>query len=189
MHHIHHTEAIVLDSRSKSEADKQVYLYTRGLGLVRADARGIRKLTSKLRFALQPYMIARTDLISTKTAYRVGSTDLILSIGLPNMETLSMLHRVTKLIRRLVPEEEKNEALYDALNEIINFLSKKDKIDVYSLELITVLRILFHLGYITENDERSLVREPITEKLLEQAVVRRDELVKEINRSLRETML
>jgi hypothetical protein len=209
VNHIHHTEAIVLGGYPKGEADRQIVLYTRDLGLVRADARGIRKVSSKLRFALQPYMIVQADLIVTRAAYRAGSTDLIESIGLADMPTLSILHRISLLVRRLVPEEEKNEPLFEAITEVIRFLSKKDQqnlknnesinetgqtgqishLDTASLELLAVFRILYHLGYITESGERSLIREPITGELLEQVKVRRESLVQEVNKSLKETML
>ena len=189
MNHIHHTEAIVLSSYAKGEADKQISLYTRELGLVRAQARGIRNLSSKLRFALQPYMVVQTDLIVARIAYRAGSTDLIFSPESPDMEKLGLLGRVTSLVRRLVPEEEKNEPLFDSLIEVMKFLSKKDKVDTQSLELLAVFRILYHLGYITGDGERSLVRETITPELLAQVVLRRESLVEEVNKSLRETML
>lgn len=193
MNHICHTEAVVLGGYPKGEADKQISLFTRDLGLVRADARGIRNLTSKLRFALQPYKVVRIDLISTRAAYRAGSTDLLLSLESPDMAVLGALHRIASLVRRLVPEQEKNEALYEAIIEVINFLSKKNKempaLNVSSLELLAVFRILYHLGYVTESGERSIVREPITPQLLEQVTLRREALVKEVNQSLRETML
>lgn len=216
MHHIHHTEAIVLGGYARGEADRQIVLYTRELGLVRADARGMRKVASKLRFALQPYMIAQVDLITTKAAYRAGSTDLIASLDSPDMATLTVLHRVATLVRRLVPEQEKNEALYEAIIEVINFLSIKNKeknnektaikqdvdtsssvgvaiVDTTSLELLAVFRILFHLGYVTDATERigekSILEAPITDELLAQVALRRDSLTKEVNKSLKETML
>ncbi len=192
MHHIHHTEAIVLGGYARGEADKQIVLYTRDLGLVRADARGVRKLTSKLRFALQPYMVVQTDLIATKAAYRAGSTDLVLSLDKPDMATLTVLHRIATLLRRLVPEQEKNEPLYDALIEVMNFLSKNNqekKIDTSALELLAVFRILFYLGYVTDSGEKSILEAPITTELLAQVTLRRESLVAEVNNSLRETML
>lgn len=198
MNQIHHTEAIVLGGYAKGEADRLISLYTRDFGLVRADAKGIRKTTSKLRFALQSYTIVQTDLIVTRAAYRAGSTDLILSIASPDMSVLTVLNRIVTLLRRLVPEEEKNEPLYNALKEVIEFLSKNNKEDISrqknttdtsSLELLSVFRMLYHLGYITGNDERSLVREPITSELLAQVKLRRESLVQEVNKSLKETML
>ena len=194
MNQIHHTEATVLGGYAKGEADKLISLYTRDFGLVRADAKGVRKSTSKLRFALQPYMVSQVDLIVTRAAYRAGSSDLVFSIDTPDMGALSVLHRTAALIRRLVPEEEKNEPLYEAIIEIMKFLSNKDKIDQpsidhASLELLAVFRILYYLGYITGDGERSLVREPITIALLEQVKLRREALVQEVNKSLKETML
>lgn len=201
MYHIHHTEAIVLGGYARGEADRQIVLYTRELGLVRADARGMRKVASKLRFALQPYMIAQVDLITTKAAYRAGSTDLIASLESPDMATLTVLHRIATLVRRLVPEQEKNEALYEAIIEVINFLSNKNKeknsektaikdgLDTSSLELLAVFRILFHLGYVTDSGEKSILEAPITAELLAQVALRRDSLTREVNKSLKETML
>ncbi|HRH31610.1 MAG TPA: DNA repair protein RecO [Candidatus Paceibacterota bacterium] len=190
MNHIHHTEAIVLGGYSRGEADRQIVLYTRDLGLVRADARGFRKPTSKQRFALQPYMVAQVDLIVTKAAYRAGSTDLILSLGSLDMATLTALHRIASLVRRLVPEQEKNEPLYEAITEVINFLSIKNQAtDIASLELLAVFRILFYLGYVTDSGEKSILEAPITPELLVQVALRREALTKEVNKSLKETML
>lgn len=199
MHPIHHTEALVLGGYAKGEADKQITLYTRDLGLVRSDARGVRKMTSKLRFALQPYMVVQVDLIGTKTIFRVGSTDLILSLGSSNMSVLTVLHRIATLLRRLVPEQEQNEPLYFALIEIMNFISQNQNsnqkntnekaLDTASLELLSVFRILFYLGYVTDSGEKSILEAPITHELLSQVALRRELLIKEVNNSLRETML
>ncbi len=191
MNHIHHTEAVVLAGYAKGEADKMLALYTRDFGLVRADAKGIRKSTSKLRFALQPYTIVRVDLIVTRAAYRAGSTDVLFYLSSPSMPILSILYRISALVRRLVPEEEKNEPLYDTLTDLLKFLSTTSQENevLAAIELLAVFRILYHLGYVTEQAEHTLADIPITRNLLDHVIERRESLVALVNTSLRETML
>jgi len=55
MHHIHHTEGIILESRNFGEGGKYYSIFTRDLGMVYASAQGVRKMSSKLRFILQDF--------------------------------------------------------------------------------------------------------------------------------------
>ena len=58
MHHIYHTEGIILGSRNFGEAGKYYYIFTRDLGMITAGAQGVRKMSSKLRFVLQDFAAA-----------------------------------------------------------------------------------------------------------------------------------
>ena len=71
MHHIYHTEGIVLESRNFGEAGKYFSIFTRDLGLVTASAQGIRKMSSKLRFVLQDFSYVKIDLVSGRNIFRV----------------------------------------------------------------------------------------------------------------------
>lgn len=191
MHHIFHTEAVVLGTYVKAESDKLVTLYTKEFGLVRADARGMRNMRSKLRFALQPYSIVQLDMISTKGGWRVGS---VRSVAVPSglyIQTYSTLYKISKLVSRLCAGEEKNSALYESLVATFTTLfdEKINPATTYTVELVAVLRILFHLGYITGDTVSPFIDGPITISLLENAGTTRKKLVETINHSLRETML
>jgi DNA repair protein RecO len=191
MHHIFHTEAVVLGTYVKAESDKLVTLYTKEFGLVRADARGMRNMRSKLRFSLQPYSIVQLDMISTKGGWRVGS---VRSVTVPSglsIHEYSTLYKISKLVSRLCAGEEKNEALYKSLVETLTtlFEEKTTTTTAHTIELVAVLRILFHLGYITGDIASPFIDGPLTTALLESAGATKKRLLETINHSLRETML
>lgn len=57
------TEALVLDTEDAGELDKSIYLYTKELGKVKAKAKSIRKITSKLAAHLQPLSFVKIRLV------------------------------------------------------------------------------------------------------------------------------
>src|SRR5574343_294251 len=101
MHHIYHTTAFVLGHADIKEADRFFILFTRELGVVRATAQGIRKLSSRLRYGLQDFSYARVDLVRGKDIWRITSAKKIETEGLHIPERLLVFARVLELIRRL----------------------------------------------------------------------------------------
>ena len=73
MHHMYHTEGIILGSRNYDEAGKYYSIFTRDLGMIQASAQGVRKMSSKLRFILQDYSYVKVDLVKGKDFWRVTS--------------------------------------------------------------------------------------------------------------------
>jgi DNA repair protein RecO (recombination protein O) len=73
MHHIHHTEAIILGSKNYGEAGRYYFLFTKDMGLVYASAIGVRKMSSKLRFILQDLSYIKVDLIEGKDFWKITS--------------------------------------------------------------------------------------------------------------------
>ena len=71
MHHIYHTEGIILGSRNIGEAGKYYYIFTRDLGMIYASASGVRKMSSKLRYVLQDFAYLKIDLVQGKDFWRV----------------------------------------------------------------------------------------------------------------------
>ena len=71
MHHIYHTEGIILGSRNYGEAGKYYSIFTRDLGMVYASAQGVRRMSSKLRFVLQDFAYLKIDLVQGKDFWRV----------------------------------------------------------------------------------------------------------------------
>ena len=191
MHHIHHTQAIVLEAEAKGESDRSLLLYTQELGLIYVLARGARNLKSKLRFSVQPYSYLHADIIATKAGWRLGSVQAMSVAGYLSMFQYSALHKIGKLIKRLCAGEEKDAALFPALLEAFEVITKADApIDkVISAELIAVLRLLFHLGYITEGIPSAFISSPMTEEVLRDAGALGPALLRAVNQSLKETML
>ncbi len=194
MHHIYHTTGIIFDARETGEANKFLTILTREEGMVRAAAQGIRHGKSKLRFALQDFSYAKIDLVRGRDVWRVTSAQPIssfLSLSL-SRDTAPLFKNIIKLVGRLYDGESPNEALFDHLMETFTALSEKKftATDLKHFEVVVVLRILYHLGYLAHTKENdALVRSPLDGRLIEEAAKVRAEMLTAINQSLRETQL
>jgi len=182
MHHIYHTEGIILGSRNFGEAGKYYYLLTRELGLVVASASGVRKHSSKLRFILQDFNYLNFDLVRGKDFWRLTSalTTGKLENLTKNFETFKIVGNIARLLRRLLPGEEANEALFDSLIQDLASLESAAAGEIQNIEVVAVLRILRNLGYLSGEK---------IDELANEVARRRLEILSLINNILRETHL
>ena len=193
MHHIHHTTAFVIGHTDTREADRYLTLFTRELGVVRATAQGIRKLSSKLRFSLQDFSYARIDLVQGKNIWRITSAKKIESQALDNKEYILMFSRILEMIRRLHQGEESTPYIFESLGkllEILNFNKEISRDELSGLEYITVLRILSDSGYIPDSGiSIAFVLSELSLEKAREAYDMRKEILSIINKSLSETHL
>ena len=193
MHHIHHTEGIILGSRNYGEAGKCYYVFTRDLGMIFASAQGVRKLSSKLRFVLQDYSYIKLDLVRGKEFWRLTSASKTNKLeGLTkDQNKFVVLVNIAKLLKRLLAGEDANKVLFADLLEGLSILEKVEKEEeLQNIEVILVLRILDNLGYIGGNNIfENLVKSPFEKELLFSLTKNKKNVLQEINRALRETQL
>ncbi len=191
MHHIYHTNAFILESRPKGEGNKFITLYTRELGLVFAMAQSVRELRSKVRYAVQDFSLAKVDLVKGKEVWRVTSATPVLNIASRNVHSMRLIARVFSLVQKLCAGEEANEILFDDLKsfyEGVLDVDSKEKRE--QLELITVVRILHHLGYLGKDEDTSaIISGGLSVSLWGNSDFERALLVKKINTALKETQL
>lgn len=193
MHHIYHTEGIILGSRNYGEAGKCYYIFTRDLGMVYASAQGVRKMSSKLRYILQDFAYVKVDLVQGRDFWRVTSaskTNLLEQIT-ENPKTFEIFANIARLLKRLLAGIEPNEALFVDLLQCLFILEKtKKEEDLRNIEAITVLRIVNNLGYIgTHKVLETYVKSPFEENLIFEASKNRTTILTEINKALKETHL
>jgi DNA repair protein RecO len=193
MHHIYHTEGIILGSKNYGEYGRYYSIFTRDLGMIHAGAQGVRKMSSKLRFVLQDFAYIKVDLVQGKDFWRVTSASktnklehLVKSPG-----TLEVFFNIANLLKRLLAGVEKNESLFvDLINGLSILENIKTKKDLQNIEAIIVLRILNNLGYIGGNETlQNLVRSPFEEKLIFEVSKSRSRVLHQINKTLKETHL
>ncbi|MEK7175656.1 MAG: DNA repair protein RecO [Patescibacteria group bacterium] len=126
MHHIYHTEGIILGSKNFGEAGKNYIIFTRDLGMIYASAQGIRKNFSKLRFVLQDFNYLKIDLVRGKDFWRI--TSVIKTNQFENLlkypATLKIFVNISNLLKRLLAGEESNEVLF---NDLLNGFSGLEK--------------------------------------------------------------
>ncbi len=151
-HEIHHTDALIVRTRAYAEADRMISLYTRGFGRVSALAQGVRKETSKLRFALMSGSFVRVALVRGRDVWRLTGAEAGTLRALPTREARALFRRTTHLMERLVTGEEQHEALYALMFEVREVLAAAPPLQLARLEHVIMFRLVSELGYGTTDD-------------------------------------
>ncbi|MFA6585881.1 MAG: DNA repair protein RecO [Candidatus Paceibacterota bacterium] len=192
MHHIHHTEGIILGSGHFGETGKYYSIFTRDLGMIYASAQGVRKISSKLRFVLQDFAYLKIDLVKGKDFWRITNVAKTNKLeNLSNPEVFKVFVNISKLLKRLLAGEDPNEVLFnDLLNGLFILEKSETKDELRNIEVIIVLRILNNLGYIGGNEVlKDFIRSPFEEDLVFKASENRTKILYQINKALKETHL
>lgn len=193
MHHIYHTEGIILGSSNYGEAGKYYSVFTRDLGMIFASAQGVRKMSSKLRYVLQDYQYVKLDLVKGKDFWRLTSaskTNLLENLS-NKKDAYLVFVNIAKLLKKLLAGEESNPELFQNLLNGLFLLEKYDtEEELRNIEIITVLRILDNLGYIGGDGAlNTLTKSPFEENLLFETAKKRNQILSLINQALKETHL
>ena len=193
MHHIYHTEGLILGSRSYGEAGKYYYLFTRDLGMIYASAQGVRKMSSKLRFVLHDFAYIKVDLVQGRDFWRLTSATKTNLLGdiVGKRENLAIFANIARLLKRLLAGVEPNPELFaDVLNGLFVLEKTSDVDEMRNIEAIMVLRILNNLGYVGGSETlQSFVKSPFEDKLIFELSKHRSQVLSLINKTLKETHL
>ncbi len=192
MHHIYHTEGIILGSNNFGETGKYYAIFTRDLGMIYASAQGVRKMSSKLRFVLQDFAYLKIDLVKGKDFWRitnVSKTNKLQKLSEP--EIFEVFVNILKLLKRLLVGEDPNRNLFiDLLNGLFILEKSKTNSELRNTEAIIVLRILNNLGYIGGNEVlKDFIKSPFEEDLIFKVSKSRAKILHQINKALKETHL
>ena len=154
MHHIYHTNSIILDTFPTGEADMTILLFTKELGMILAVAKSVRSAKSKLRYSLQIGSVSKVDLVKGKQVWRVISATPIDRINILDTETRAVVAKAVRFVKRMVDKEKEERGIYSDLESLL-FSTKKghSKEKLAEIELVFYLRSLFGLGYIANNAE------------------------------------
>ncbi len=149
-HRLYSTDAFVLGSRAVGESNRQIELFTRDFGLVRAVAQGVRFAQSKLRYSLYPYAYVRTTLVKGREVWRItGALEAEPSPFLSDAKQLRIYASLCSLLVRFVHGEEADPELFDELSFLRTLLSLELAAEFSrELELLGAVRILARLGYL-----------------------------------------
>lgn len=193
MHHIYHTEGIVFSGKNIGESGRYYKIFTKDLGMITAKAEGVRKISSKLRYILQDFSYLKIDLIKGKNFWKITSaskTNLLEDIT-KNKDTYKIFSDILNLLSRLLSGEEVNTPLFlDIKSGLIMLESVSTKADLKNTEVVLVLRILKHLGYISENKTLTkYINSSFEKSLISKVSIDRKNILREINRALKETQL
>ncbi len=151
MYLIYETEAFVIESSGRREADRIFSLYTQEFGMIRASAIAVRKMESKLRPHLVDFSFVHVSLVRGKDHWRItaASRDALL----PDFKTPcgQAFVRAEALLLRLVRGERIDKKLFSILRSAYDILFEENP-DALSFEIGLVLKILHDLGYVNPKD-------------------------------------
>src|SRR5260370_15736710 len=111
-----HTEAIVLRTYNLAEADRIVVCLTRSAGLVRAVAKGARRMKSRFGAALEPFTLIRLAFYEreNRELVSISSAEILRShFNLAaQLEASEVLAYIDELVGDFAPPHEANEKLF-----------------------------------------------------------------------------
>lgn len=148
-YHVHHTQGIVLGSKTYGEAHKIIFILTRERGLIATYAQSIRSHRSKLKSHIQQLSLIDADVILGKEYWKlIGAQSIITPQFLLETTVWHAWNRCAKLLLRLIPHDEPNEALFLSMYEMYMFTYNEHyQGDELVFEYLCMIRILYHLGY------------------------------------------
>lgn len=184
MHHIYTTKAFVIHSTPHGEASKFLILFTRDFGMIGAVAQGVRLSHSKLRYHTQDFSFSNISVVRGKEVWRLTG-----ALEVHHQKINIVYLKVLKLLRRLLHGEERNEKLFEIIECL--FLYKVEEYDYESVECITVLRILYILGYVKNTDKFSIFLENnlLNKEIINLFMPLKKEIISVINSALKESQL
>lgn len=122
------SEAIVLRTYNLAEADKIVICLTRKAGLVRAVARGARRLKSKYGAGLEPYTVLALSFYEKEGRELVSVRDAEILRSYFHLsksaETMTALAYMSELVLGFAPPHEPNEKLFRMVSACLNALAE-----------------------------------------------------------------
>lgn len=140
-------DALVVRHQDLGEADRLLWLFTRQQGMLRAVAKGARKVLSRKAGHLEPLTRVSLQLSRTRSLPIVTQAETVQAF-LPLREDLERMTRalyVLELVSRFLPDEDPHPRLYDlTVRTLERFLSPADD------RLVAAyfeLRLLDHLGF------------------------------------------
>ena len=181
-------EGIVLGKRGIRESDILVSILT-SEGLLRARALGARMEKSKLRYSLESLTSGRFTFVRGKHELRLtGVTDISRAFLSASPSQKGAMARVARLLLRLVPGQEPSAELFSTVKA--GFETLMSAVEPSSVEVVLVLRVLSHLGYLPRTEALApYVDGEFSMELSAQALRDRAVLVRAINESLKATGL
>lgn len=185
MYQKYQTEAIVLRSYERGEADRIFALFTKEFGLVWARASAVRRESSKMRYALQTGARVNVSLVRGSHGWRAAGAAALAHTTSPTFA------RIAKLLERLVAGEEKNDYLFATLSEAHAALASEPAETHPTIELLCVARVLYALGYVSAEALGTALFTHAAYALpdLTEAERARKELLSSVNKALSETHL
>ncbi len=138
------TQGFVLKKNDLREADQVFSIYTQDFGKLKILGKAIRKIKSKLRAGAGLFYLSEIEFIQGKTYKTL--TDAIVIDKFKNtrkdLERLKIAYQIAETADNLISGQEKDEKIFNLLNEVFSILNNCKLKIVYYYFLWNLLSIL-----------------------------------------------
>jgi DNA repair protein RecO len=198
-YHIYTTDGIILKRTPFGEANILLHILTEDLGLIIASAQSARVSHSKLRPALQEYTYLSVSCVKGKNGWKV--TNVIpkenFFFDYPQY-VQKIVSQISTILVRMMPGEESHREVFSVVQSGFSYLKNHVNLTgsyeygISNFECLIMLRILYFLGYISNEKQTEKFLMPIlewNESLLNEVSPVKSVLIEKINKGLKESQL
>lgn len=145
------TEAIILQARTRGEADTVFTLYTRDFGRIDVVGKSIRKATSKLKMNMSLFSCVEVSFVQGRGCNILTDASVIYNFkeAKKTLGKLSLLYKIAEVVLLLIRGQEKDEDVFLFILESFQKINKT-KIAGKKLKLFFCFfsfRLLYFLGH------------------------------------------
>lgn len=123
------TLGVIIKRQDFSESDRILTIFTQRLGKVKAIAKGVRKISSKLAGSLEPFMLLDLMLYEGKTFYTV--TGSVIEREYPNVHSnlkkMADAFYIGEVTDKFEKEKQKSEEVFSLLDSTLKVLDENDE--------------------------------------------------------------
>jgi DNA repair protein RecO len=191
-YHIYTTDGIILKHTTFGEANLLLYILTADLGLIIASARSARLSSSKLRPALQEYTHILISCVKGKNGWKI--TNVVpkrnFFFDCPKYSH-KVISQIVFLLLKMIQGESPHKKVFEVVRDGLESLETLEKKELESFEILMVLRILYELGYVADNQKVGsfLQNNEWNKTILQKISENKKNLIPIINKALNESQL
>ena len=121
------TKGFVFKKNDRHESDRIFSVFTYDFGRVEVTAKAIRKSTSKLRSGIDVFYLSEVEFIQGKNGKTLTDAIVVKKFNSPILDyrKLEVLCRIVEVLDLFIKGQEKDEAVFDLLNEMFDILSNQ----------------------------------------------------------------
>lgn len=189
-YHIYTTEAIVLKRKTFGESDTVLYLLTKDLGLILASAKSSRSSKSKLKSGLQEYTLLTLSTVKGKNGWKVTNTKTEKNFFFElSKEGQKVLARISVFLMKIIAGELPDNKIFETVKQSLLVLKDVEKKMIVNFEILLVLRLLYHLGYVADLKTKKYLNSDWGREALLSIEKEKAHLVGIINKAMKESQL
>lgn len=143
--------AIIIATTPYGEADRLVTFFSREMGKMTGIAKGVRKVTSRKRGALEVFNLVKLQITNSQTLGVITEVELTSgnSSLRSDLKKIAVAYFFCDVVHKIMPEREPNNEVFSLLQE--SLIALENDIHTKNLKTSFIWEILELTGFITDS--------------------------------------